>query len=426
TIYCEDKFGSLSITQTNISQQLTSFINPPTVEQIRDQNNIEYGGGAIVIQNAQRLKFEECYFIQNQGWRTGVINIQQMSKNWISLDNQQEFISDTFEIRRCVFESNFANKDKSISQISYKTDIGNDIIFDYEYSKTDILSNIIQTNSSSIIPKTGSIHKQFAMSVFDQTLNAKLTFEVAYVSLEGTNQQTNTSGQQRTPYQTIEYANFHISSSQRLLQHLYVFPGNFTENCIFIGGQNVSITGTAQGLTDPKEQFSAQLDFPGPTEIHNSILTNEDLIQVYDGAVTLHTLVIRIDNSDESFSYPFSAIAIQGSKASASIEQCAFRTVNNKLALDKDFLSLDRGGNLTIRSTSVQKIIENYRPVLYIVVSETSQVTLQYVNITSCEIFESSSGVIHLQYYTGGTVTLDQCQFRYNIVVTYNYQGYKP
>ncbi|KAA6355042.1 MAG: hypothetical protein EZS28_049431, partial [Streblomastix strix] len=115
-----------------------------------------------------------------------------------------------------------------------------------------------------------------------------------------------------------------------------------------------------------------------------------------------------------------------GSKASASIEQCAFRTVNNKLALDKDFLSLDRGGNLTIRSTSVQKIIENYRPVLYIVVSEKSNVILQQVNITSCEIFESSSGVIHLQYYTGGTVTLDQCQFRYNIAVTYMYEGYKP
>ncbi|KAA6382487.1 MAG: hypothetical protein EZS28_021986 [Streblomastix strix] len=264
------------------------------------------------------------------------------------------------------------------------------------------------------------------MSVFDQTLNAKLTFEVAYVSLEGTNQQTNTSGQQRNPYCTIEYANFHISSSQRLLQHLYIFPWNFTENCIFIGGQIASITGIAQGLIDPKEQFSAQFDFRGPTEIHNSILTNEDLIQVYDGALTLHILVIRIGNCDESFSYPFSAIAIHGSQASASIEQCAFRTVNNKLALDKDFLSLDRGGNITIRSTSIQNVLENYTPVLYIAVSEISHVTLQYVNITSCEIFESSSGVIHLQYYTGGTVTLDQYLFRYNVAVTYMYEGYKP
>ncbi|KAA6319309.1 MAG: hypothetical protein EZS28_054835, partial [Streblomastix strix] len=48
------------------------------------------------------------------------------------------------------------------------------------------------------------------------------------------------------------------------------------------------------------------------------------------------------------------------------------------------------------------------------------------VNITSCQIYESSSGVVHLQYYTGGTVTFESCYFRYNSVVTPFYLGKKP
>jgi hypothetical protein len=49
---------------------------------------LEFGCGAIVVRNAIEVKFEECFFVQNTGWRTGAINIKNMKHNWISAINQ--------------------------------------------------------------------------------------------------------------------------------------------------------------------------------------------------------------------------------------------------------------------------------------------------------------------------------------------------
>ncbi|KAA6386817.1 MAG: hypothetical protein EZS28_017655 [Streblomastix strix] len=77
-----DSDNFVSVTNSNFTQQYTSLTDPPTDEQIRQQDYIEYGGGCIVIYNAQRLKLQKCNFTQNQGWRTEVINVQKMRNNW--------------------------------------------------------------------------------------------------------------------------------------------------------------------------------------------------------------------------------------------------------------------------------------------------------------------------------------------------------
>ncbi|KAA6359961.1 MAG: hypothetical protein EZS28_044512, partial [Streblomastix strix] len=121
-----------------------------------------------------------------------------------------------------------------------------------------------------------------------------------------------------------------------------------------------------------------------------------------------------------------SMIEIHGSLTSVTIEYCAFKTVIPTNYLKQEFLSLDKGGNLTMRYVQIEEISEIYRPVIYIAVSERSNIILQNTNITSCQIYESSSGVLHIQYYTGGIISLDDCYFRYNSVVSPLYEGKKP
>ncbi|KAA6356634.1 MAG: hypothetical protein EZS28_047839 [Streblomastix strix] len=78
--------GTIELAQVVIRQREQSLkqssTDPPTDEQIRQQDYIEYGGGCIVIQNAQILKLQKCNFTQNQGWRTEVINVQKLKNNW--------------------------------------------------------------------------------------------------------------------------------------------------------------------------------------------------------------------------------------------------------------------------------------------------------------------------------------------------------
>ncbi|KAA6379422.1 MAG: hypothetical protein EZS28_025052, partial [Streblomastix strix] len=121
SIYCEDKFGSLTITHSTFSQQITSFIVPPTVDELRHLSNVEYGGGAIVIQNAQVIKLVECNFTQNQGWLTGAINIQNITKSWASSESSS---SPQLSFVNCNFDNNVAVKDRSIQIISFKYFIG--------------------------------------------------------------------------------------------------------------------------------------------------------------------------------------------------------------------------------------------------------------------------------------------------------------
>ncbi|KAA6362892.1 MAG: hypothetical protein EZS28_041581 [Streblomastix strix] len=83
TIFCDDSFRLLQITQTNISQQFTSFVAPPTSDIIQNKQMYDYKCGAIAVLNAQQLKFEQCNFNQNQGWKVGAINIQQMNNNFV-------------------------------------------------------------------------------------------------------------------------------------------------------------------------------------------------------------------------------------------------------------------------------------------------------------------------------------------------------
>ncbi|KAA6370275.1 MAG: hypothetical protein EZS28_034198, partial [Streblomastix strix] len=424
SIYCEDKFGSLSVVQTNISQQYTSFINPPTDDDLRLQNNIEYGSGCIVILNAQNLKLQECSFIQNQGWRTGVVNIQQMSKNWISPEIDPDSNSPKLSIKQCKFEDNYAIKERTIQDITLKRYNGNDIILDHQYTKNSIMQSFNSSSSSSPVPKVGSQHKQFAVGVFDYILFTRRTADISYASLNGKDQLTGTSGNYSDPLRTIEYAAFYTTSSQLRQSQIYVFPGVFNEKQIFVGGHSLQIIGTKVGSIEPTS-VQLQSDKPGPSIIQNSEQTDDDLIQVFNGILTLQLLVIQIDNNDDMPKL-FSAIVIHGQLASATIDYCDFRTTNSKGFLDRDFLILDKGGNLTMRFSQAVKIFENYRPVLCIDVSEKSNFLLQQCNITSCEIYDPTSSVLHLNYYTGGTATIDQCQFRYNTAVTPEYIGNRP
>ncbi|KAA6401930.1 MAG: hypothetical protein EZS28_002545 [Streblomastix strix] len=423
TIYCEDKFGSLSITNSNFTQKYTSLVDPPTSDSLKLQNNVEYGGGCIVIQNAQVLRLVECNFTQNNGWRTGVINIQKMRNNWLFQENEQSTITSYIQISHCNFINNNCLKDTAIQSISLKRNIGHDIILDHIYTKNETIRNITQSSSSSQVPKIGSVHKQFQLGILDYILFIRRTVETAYVSIEGINQITASSGQHINPFQTVEFAIFHITSMTQAA-HILLFPGNFTEQALFVGGHNLVITGTPLGLDEPEQNISAY-NTPGLSEIQNSNALNQDLIQVFNGILTLQLLVIRLDNSN-GVSTPFCAIAIHGTQASATVEYCSFNVTDPRGYLDREFLSLDRGGNLTMRQTQIHNIFEKHQPILFIAVSEKSTVIMQQINIQSCKINESSSGVVHLQYFTGGTATLSQCQFNYNVAVTFAFTGNKP
>ncbi|KAA6376594.1 MAG: hypothetical protein EZS28_027880 [Streblomastix strix] len=109
-----------------------------------------------------------------------------------------------------------------------------------------------------------------------------------------------------------------------------------------------------------------------------------------------------------------------------TIEYCNFRVFESRDYLCKDFFYLDRGGNLTMRYSSVWNILERNRPILYIEVSERSNVVIYQIEIESCRVYESSSGVMHISYYTGGTTSVDGCQFNYNVAVTPQFTGRKP
>ncbi|KAA6394241.1 MAG: hypothetical protein EZS28_010232 [Streblomastix strix] len=424
TIYCEDKFGSLSINNSNFTQQYTSLSDPPTSDILKLQNNAEYGGGCIVIQNAQSLKFIESNFTQNQGWRTGVINVQKMRNNWYFQANESSAITSYVQISKCNFVNNNALKDNIIQPISLKHDIGNDIILDHIYTKNETIRSITQCSSSSQEPKIGSLHAKFQLGVFDYILFTKRTVETAYVSIEGSDQITSASGLYINPFRTVEFALFHTTSSQIQASNIFLFPGNFTEQTLSVGGHSLIITGTAQGRTEPETNMTTATH-PGPSEILNCQEINQELIRVFDGVLTLQLIVIRVDNSNNKPT-PFCVIAIHGKQSSATIEYCSFNVIDPRGYLDGEFLSLDRGGNLIMRYTSFEAILEKNRPILFIVVSENSNVLMQQVNITSCKINESCSGVVHLQYFTGGTATLNQCQFNYDVAVTYAFTGNKP
>ncbi|KAA6368194.1 MAG: hypothetical protein EZS28_036279 [Streblomastix strix] len=54
-IYCEDKFGSLTVNNSNFTQQYKSLADPPTADEIRQQEQIEYGGGCIDGELGQQI-----------------------------------------------------------------------------------------------------------------------------------------------------------------------------------------------------------------------------------------------------------------------------------------------------------------------------------------------------------------------------------
>ncbi|KAA6357473.1 MAG: hypothetical protein EZS28_047000 [Streblomastix strix] len=314
--------------------------------------------------------------------------------------------------------------DQKILNSSLKRKIGHDIILDHEYSKQEIIQVFSQTNSSSSVPKIGSVHSQYLKGTLDFVLYTRQTAETSYVSIQGINFESGTSGQSKNPYLTNQYAIYHTKASQYRAAQIFNYPGVFIEAQLFIGGNILSITGTAEGLAEPvlANQTSTRL---GLSEIWTNQDTLQSLFQVFDGVLTLQLITFRIDNSDGMPS-SLSMIEIHGSQASVTIEYCAFKTVIPTNYLEQEFLSLDKGGNLTMRYVYVEEISEIYRPVIYIAVSERSNVQLQNANITSCQIYQSNSGVLHIQYYTGGTISLDDCYFRYNSVVSPFYEGKKP
>ncbi|KAA6384952.1 MAG: hypothetical protein EZS28_019520, partial [Streblomastix strix] len=279
-------------------------------------------------------------------------------------------------------------------------------------------------SSSSPVPKIGSVYNQFQKGVFDYILFTRRTASTTYVSNHGINLVTSTSGSIDDPLRTIQFSLFHTTSSQTQSAHIFLFTGIFAEQSLFVGGHCLSIIGTAEGQMEPRQQQQTG-NQPGPSLIQNTKETNQDLIQLYDGIITLQLLIIRLDNSDDKY-MPFGAIAIHGKQSSCTIEYCSFTVVNPRIYLDKEFISIDRGENLTMRYSSVYNIIEENCPILYIAVSEKSNLLMQQVNVTSCKINESSSGVIHLQYFTGGIATIDQCKFNYDVAVTFAFIGKKP
>ncbi|KAA6322536.1 MAG: hypothetical protein EZS28_054423, partial [Streblomastix strix] len=139
------------------------------------------------------------------------------------------------------------------------------------------------------------------------------TTELAYVNVIGINQITTTSGDHDDPLRTVEFALFHTVSSQNRASQIFIFPGNYSEYCLIIGGQSLLMVGTRIGSIEPDSQ-QIQDQLPGPSEIQNTQETDQDLIQVFNGVLTLHLLVIRIDNS-YTITTPFSAIAIHGQQA---------------------------------------------------------------------------------------------------------------
>ncbi|KAA6378276.1 MAG: hypothetical protein EZS28_026197, partial [Streblomastix strix] len=423
-IYCEDKFESFTVTNSSISQIYTSFVDSPTAVEIFYQKEDEYGCGAFVFMNVQQLKFIQCNFTKNQGWRTSSINIHQMSKKWTKSESEQNSSSQSLTIKQCNFDSNTAIMDQRILNSSMKRKIGHDLVLDHTYTKQEIVQSFSQTNSSSSVPKIGSVHNQYLKGTLDFALYTRQTAEISYVSLQGINQVTGTSGQRTDPYLTNQYAIYHTKASQYRAAQIFNYPGVFIEAQLFIGGNTLTITGTAEGLAEPvlANQTSTRL---GLSEIRTNQDTFQSLFQVFDGILTLQLISFRIDNSDTNSS-SLSMIEIHGSLTSVTIEYCAFKTVIPTNYLEQEFLSLDKGGNLTMRYVYVEEISEIYRPVIYIAVSERSNIILQNANITSCQIYESSSGVLHIQYYTGGTISLDDCYFRYNSVVSPLYEGKKP
>ncbi|KAA6385736.1 MAG: hypothetical protein EZS28_018737, partial [Streblomastix strix] len=363
SIYCEDKFGLLSITNSSFTLSNTSLADPPTEEQIRQQELIEYGGGCIVIQNAQSLKLLNCNFTLNQGWRTGVLNVQKMRNNWKFQQTGINASQTYFSITNCNFNDNDALKDSIIQSTSLKRNIGRDIILDHIYIKNEIVFSIQQCSSSSPVPKIGSVYNQFQKGVLDSILFSRKTASTAYVSNRGINLITSTSGSIDDPLKTIQFSLFHTMSSQTQAAHIFLFPGTFAEQSLFVGGHSLYITGTSEGQIEPNSTLTTA-NLPGPSQIQNTKETNQDLIQVYDGIITLQILIIQLDNRDDKY-IPFGAIAIHGKQSSATIDYCSFNVIDPRIYLDKEFISIDRGGNLTMRHSSVHNILIKTKPILY-------------------------------------------------------------
>ncbi|KAA6372276.1 MAG: hypothetical protein EZS28_032197 [Streblomastix strix] len=178
SLYTKDKTGIITITNSSYSIITTVGSDSPITQVMRTTNPllykdaVDFDGGTIFIEEAEQFTLTLSNITNNQGWRTGGINIRKLAVPKIIING-------------CLFDRNVAKQNLVITDIFSKMQIGNDIILDHKYLRDDIATGITNTQSTSKTPLIGSYNQQYQYGVFDYLITTQAAAEYIYVSIQG-------------------------------------------------------------------------------------------------------------------------------------------------------------------------------------------------------------------------------------------------
>ncbi|KAA6382136.1 MAG: hypothetical protein EZS28_022337 [Streblomastix strix] len=238
SIHTIDKSGIITITNSSFSQITTVGSDSPITQVMRTTNPllykdaVDFDGGTIFIEEAEQFTITLSNISNNQGWRTGGINIRKLSVPKVTVNG-------------CIFERNIAKQNLVITDITHKMQLGNDIILDHKFQGNDIATGITNSTANSQYPHIGSIYQQYQYGVFDYLITTQSVAEQVYVSIQGDD--TNGDGTEELPYRTVQNTVSVTPSSSSRISQISLYDGTYDEREILIGGRYVSIFGSSIG-----------------------------------------------------------------------------------------------------------------------------------------------------------------------------------
>ncbi|KAA6374226.1 MAG: hypothetical protein EZS28_030247, partial [Streblomastix strix] len=338
SIHTKDKSGIITITNTSYSIITTVGSDSPITQLMRTTNPllykdaVDFDGGAIFIEEAEQLTITLSNITNNQGWRTGGINIRKLAVPKIIING-------------CLFDRNVAKQNLVITDIFSKMQIGNDIILDHKYLRDDIATGITNTQSTSKPPLVGSYNQQYQYGVFDYLITTQAAAEYIYVSIQGDD--TNGDGTEELPYRTVQ-------NSTRVAQ-ISLFDGTYEEREIQIGGRFVSIFGSSTGESEVIGN-TTQVQRPENCIITNTKDTVDQLILILNGSLQLRSIKIILSNDQSEIN--FTTIELFGTAAVLSVSQCVFETKDKNIPILKQIIKAQIGAQVTFQSVAFEKIYE--------------------------------------------------------------------
>ncbi|KAA6401816.1 MAG: hypothetical protein EZS28_002652, partial [Streblomastix strix] len=376
---------NLDINNTLFTQQISTISFTDANNAIVRQN---YLSGCIVINHAENVRISYSNFSQNEGWRTGCIQSIDIRTSVLYLQN-------------CKFER---NKATAVNE----QDIGNDIILDHQFKRNNIADNFLNSQSTSAFPKIGSKHQQYEYGVFD------FLFDISMESIRYVNKQTGKDlagyGTEEKPYSSLSYAISLSSSRKEYPTTLQTSGDQYIESNFFIGGRAITIEGY-------KDESGLEQQV---TVLQNADANNENLFTVFNGTLNLQQLVVQINNKIGQYHPNLIVVSLVGSECIFSSTSVIFRTMILSNVLKKQFISTERGCSISLQTTSFENIQEQNEPIIYLPVEANIPCEMHNTTILGYGNQKAESSSVIIEHYGGGLATLNNCNFKFNIV---NSQG---